>query len=198
MKEHKKLSERQFLVYKELPLPEETGEQRKKNMQLFCDNLELILANSELILKTPEYFHIRHEWSLVGGIYLGSKYIPLGVLIKLWMNDQWLDECPECGGKTYIYCAGGSPLSGSHYTNAVCTTCKKFVDQRKSSGLAVLIKPAFDLCNTFIQKRKILRTKGPVFSWSKGMVGEAIPDRVIEDVVQPVKLKLMIDKLKNS
>jgi hypothetical protein len=192
---HEKLGERQFIFYKELPLPEETGEQRKKNMQLFCDNLELILANSELVLKTPEYFQIRHEWSLVGGAYVGSKYIPLGVLIKLWQNDQWLGECPECGSKTYIYCAGGSPLSGSHYTNAVCTTCKEFVDQKKSSGLAALIKPAFDYCSTHTQNRKILRTKGPVFSWSKGLVGETVPDKVLEDVVQPVELEVMINNL---
>jgi hypothetical protein len=135
---------------------------------------------------------------VVGRAYVGSKYIPLGVLIKLWQYDQWLGECPECGCKTYVYSAGGSPFSGSHYTNAVCITYKKFVYQRKSSGLAVLIKPAFDLTNTYTQKRKILRTRGPVFSWSKGLVGEAVPDRIIEDVVQPVEQELMIDKLNNS
>ena len=197
MHENEKLAEGQAIVNEELPLPEETEKQRVKNMQLFRDNLELILANSELILKTPEFFYIRHAWSLVGGAYVGAKYIPIGVLIKLWKNGEWLGECEKCGEETYIYRAGGSPLSGSHYIKAVCITCKEFVDQKKSSGLALLLKPALDLCNAFTQKRKILRTKGPVFSWSKGLVGERehAQDKVLRDVVQPVELEVMIKSL---
>ena len=88
-------------------------------------------------------------------------------------------------------------MSGSHYSNAVCTTCKKFVDQRKSSGLAVLIKPAFDLSNTYTQKRKILRTRAPFFSWCRGLVGKRkqAPDKVLENVVQPMELEVMINNL---
>ncbi len=40
------LKENQEIIYKELPLPEESEAEFKQNMQLFCDNLELILANA--------------------------------------------------------------------------------------------------------------------------------------------------------
>ncbi len=198
MSEQGKLAENQEIIYEEPTLPEESDEQGKKNRQIFCENLALILENSGLILKTPKYFYIRHEWSLVGGIYAGSKYIPLGVLIKLWQEDKWLDECPSCGGNTYVFCAGGSPLSGSHYTHAVCTACNEIVYRKKTSGLTVLVKPAFNLCNSHTQRRKILRTKGPRFSWSKGLVGEKVPDQVLEDVVKPVSLEAMANNLKKE
>ncbi len=171
MSEQEKLAENQEIIYEELAPPKESEEQRKKNMHLFCDNLELILANSEHILKRPEYFHIRHEWSLIGGIYTGSKYIPLGVLIKLWQDNKWLDECPLCGGKTYVFCAGGSPLSGSHYTHAVCTACNEVVNSKKSNGLTILLKPVFDLYNSHTQKRKILRTRGACLFLEQGSGG---------------------------
>ncbi len=41
------LRENQEIVFKELPLPEESEAKLKQNMQLFCDNLELILANAD-------------------------------------------------------------------------------------------------------------------------------------------------------
>ncbi len=60
------------------------------------------------------------------------------------------------------------------------------------------MKPAFNLCNSHTQKRKILRTKGPRFSWSKGLVGEKVPDKVLEDVVKPVSLETMVNNLKKE
>ncbi len=72
------LKENQEIIFKELPLPEVSDAERAQNMQLFCDNLELIIANADLIMERPEYFYIRHDWMLIGGIYVGSKYIPLG------------------------------------------------------------------------------------------------------------------------
>jgi glycine cleavage system protein P-like pyridoxal-binding family len=47
MHEPEILSEGQTIVYEELLLPKETEAQRKKNMELFCDNLELILAGDK-------------------------------------------------------------------------------------------------------------------------------------------------------
>jgi len=199
MNKQEKLAEGRTIVYEELLLPEETEVQREKNRQLFRDNLELILANSELILKTPEFFYIRHQWSLVGGSYVGVKYIPLGVLIKLWKNGEWLGECNKCGQETYVYSAGGSPLNGGHYTNAVCIHCREFVDQQMGSGLALLLKPALGLCSAFTQRRKILRSRGPIFSWSRGFVGKvkSVPDKILREVVQPVELEVMIASLSN-
>ncbi len=192
------LKENQEIIFKELPLPEESDAERAQNMQLFCDNLKLILANADLVMERPEFFYIRHSWMQIGGIYVGSKNIPLGVLLKLWQSGKWLGDCPDCGGKAYIYEAGGSPLSGSHYRHAVCPVCREIVYSKHGEAFTVLMKPAFDLCDRYSRKQKILRTQGPRFSWSKGVVGEKVPDKILEDVVQPVSLAEMIELLKRK
>ncbi len=190
------LKENQEIIFQELPLPEESDAERAQNMQLFCDNLEMIIANADLIMKRPEFFYIRHDWMLIGGIYLGAKYIPLGVLLKLWLSGRWIGECPDCSGRAYIFKAGGSPLSGSHYCHAVCPVCRKIINSKQVEAFTALMQQAFDLCDSYSQKQKILRTRGPVFSWSKGLVGESVPDQILEDVVKPVSLEEMIGGLK--
>ncbi len=195
MKEGELLADNQTIVYEELPLPEESEEEACKNRQLLCDNIELFLANAELILNTPEYYQIRHSWSYIGSSYIGSRNIPLGLFLQLWQNDLCLGECPHCNGKAYIFQAGGSILSGYYHYNAVCPACREIVSNSLDRGLPALVKPAIDLYNTSIQKRKILRTKGPRFSWGKGVVGEQVPDQILKDVVEPVRLATMIEGL---
>ncbi len=190
------LKENQEIIFKELPLPEESDAERTQNMQLFCDNLELILTNADLVIGRPEFFYIRHDWMLIGGIYVGSKYIPLGVLLKLWQSGSWIGECSDCDGRAYIFKAGGSPLSGSHYCNAVCPVCRKIVNSRQNEAFTELMKQAFDLCDRYNRKQKILRTRGPVFSWSKGLVGKSVPDKILEDVAKPVSLETLVNELK--
>ena len=189
------LADNQIIVYEELPLPEESEREVFKNRQLLCDNLELILANADKIIYTPAYYQIRHGWSYIGSNWIGSRHIPLGVLLQLWQKDLWLGECPHCSGKAYIFQAGGSILSGRYRYDAVCPACREIVANSCNTGLYALIKPAFELYNTTIQKRKILRTKGSRFSWSKGVVGEQVPDQTLEDVVKPASLETMIESL---
>ncbi len=190
------LKDNQEIIFKELPLPEESGAERARNMKLFCNNLELILAKADMVMERPEFFNIRHGWMLVGASYIGSKLIPLGVLLKLWQSGNWLGECPDCGSRAYIFKAGGSPLSGSHYCHAVCPVCRKVINSRQAESFAMLMKPAFDLCNNYNQKQKILRTRGPAFSWSKRLVGENVADQVLEAVTEPVSLAEMIESLR--
>jgi hypothetical protein len=194
---HNELKENQEIIFQELPLPEESDAERAQNMQLFCDNLEMIIANADLIMERPEFFYIRHDWMLIGGIYVGSKHIPLGVLLKLWQSGRWIGECPDCGSRAYIFKAGGSPLSGSHYCHAVCPVCREVLNSKQAETFTVLMKQAFDLCDRYSRKQKILHTRGPVFSWSKGLVGESVPDVILEDVVKPVSLAGMIEALKS-
>lgn len=191
------LKKNQMIIYKEPPLPEESSAEQAKNMKLFCDNLELILANSERIIERPEFFYIRHSWMMVGGIYVGSQYIPLGVLLKLWKNGRWIGECQDCGSRAYVFRAGGSPLSGRHYSHAFCTACRDIKNSKQDEPFTALMIQAFDLCKRYRQQQKILCTHGPRFSWSKGVVGENVPDKILEDVVKPVNLEALIKELNN-
>ena len=190
------LKENQEIIFKELPLPEESDTERAENMQLLCDNFELILDNADLVIEKPEFFYIRYSWMIIGAAYIGAKYIPLGVLLKLWQSGSWIGKCPDCGGRSYIINAGGSPLSGSHSFNLVCQTCRDIIYCKQSGNFAELMKQAFDLCDRYSQKQKILRTRGPVFSWSKGLVGESVPDKILEDAVKPVSLETLVNELK--
>lgn len=47
MNNHEETRGNQEIVYEELSLPEESEDERKNSMQLFCDNLELLLANAD-------------------------------------------------------------------------------------------------------------------------------------------------------
>ena len=109
MDNNNELKENQAIIFKELHLPEESDTERAENMQLFCDNLYLILDNANLVVEKPEFFYIRYSWMLIGAAYIGAKYIPLGVLLKLWRSGRWIGQCPNCEGRAYIFDAGGSP-----------------------------------------------------------------------------------------
>lgn len=196
MKEQDNLAENQFIVYEELPLPKESQAEVRKNKQLLCDSLELILGNAGKIIDTPEFFHIRHEWSYIGSNWVGVRYIPLGVLLLLWQKGLCIDQCPNCSGEIYIFRAGGFVLSGWYRYEAICPSCREIVIGSRNTGLALLIKPAFNLYRSNLQRKKLLRTRGPRFSWSKGVVGEKIPDKFLEDVVKPVNLEKLIYVLK--
>ena len=196
MVSNRELKDNQEIVYRELPLPEESEEEATRDMALLCENLDLILKRADLIMKRPEYFYLRNSWILVGAIYRGSKNIPLGALLKLWLDGKWTGVCPDCGGKAYIYAAGGSLLSGRHYCHAMCPVCRNTEYSLKGTVLYELLDPAFDLCRRYSQQQKILRTQGPRFSWSKGLVGESVPDKILEDAVKPVSLETLVNKLK--
>ncbi len=195
MKEQYNLAENQFIVYEELPLPKEIQAEARKNKQLLCDNLELILGSADKIINTPEFFHIRHKWSYIGSNWVGVRHIPLGVLLLLWQEGLCIDQCPNCRGKIYIFRAGGFILSGWYRYEAICPSCRELVIGSRNTGLALLVKPAFDLYKSNVQRKKLLRTRGPRFSWSKGVVGEKVPDKVLEDVVKPVSLENMVEML---
>ena len=192
------LKDNQEIIYKELPLPEENVEDVARDMVLLCENLDLILERADLIMTRPEYFYLRKSWILVGAIYRGSQHVPLGVLLKLWQDDKWTGECPDCGRKAYVYAAGGSLLSGRHYCHAMCPVCRNTECSLEGTVLYELLDPAFDLCRRYSQKQKILRTRGPHFSWSKGVVGKSEPDKILEDVVKPVSMETLVEELNNN
>ena len=45
--------------------------------------------------------------------------------------------------------------------------------------------------------RKIIRTRGLVFSWSRGLAGKSKSesDKILREVLQPVELEVMIENL---
>ncbi len=55
------LKEKQEIIIKELPLLEEIDAEKAQNMQLLCDDLELSIANADLIMRRPDFFYIKYS-----------------------------------------------------------------------------------------------------------------------------------------
>lgn len=152
------------IVYEELPVPKEDIH---LSLQLFCDNLDLILENANRIISTPKYFHIRHRWSYFGDTTMGSKNIQLGVLVLLWKEKKWISACKECNNETYMYRVGGVSLSGGHQYHAACPNCRKTFYYTGDSGLMALIKPVWIFMRNIINSGKYFAPRALYFPGAK-------------------------------
>ncbi|QEN03322.1 hypothetical protein EW093_00905 [Thiospirochaeta perfilievii] len=97
---------------------------------ILIENLELFIDNLDLILSTPEYYQIPIEHSFAGAAYirnLGRVNLFLGDLLTLWTNDKWTTDCECCSGKIYVISVGGSPLSGRGSATGYCSSCSRVV-----------------------------------------------------------------------
>jgi hypothetical protein len=182
------------IIELEIPLPEKSPEENKKDSELFLKFFQLISDNRNRILEKPEYFYVRFDGAYIAGIMIGGRYIPLGVLILLWNDNKWKAECSNCQDEVFIYAAAGSPFSGRNQYTGVCIGCKKKVYGRLGS-FGVLWGPAFEMCKLYKNTQKILRTKSRWFSWGKGIIGEETPDKIIESGIDAVDIATLIEEL---
>ncbi len=162
--------------------------------EILSHNLQAILDNAEIILSTPEFFYCQPEMAHLGVCWIGGGPIPLGVLVKLWKDGKLILTCPHCNGSLYVFQAGGSPLSGRNSCRGCCIACNESysVFTKQFGGLW---HPIIELMKRHENKPEILKGKHPVFSWSKGLVGESVPDTIIKDSIHGVGLETLIRKL---
>jgi hypothetical protein len=177
-----------------IALPKKTKQERRKEFVLFKENFDLILKYSELIINTPKYFHSYIESSTVSLAYMGGYYAHIGALLQLWEEDSFVDECNQCNGKLYFFQGGGSPLSGGNGCMGICGECGTILCKRLD-GTKALMK-AFDHVKYSLNTRLILRKKGQAFSFKDGLVGDPVPDKVIESGVEPVTMTELLADLR--
>ena len=175
-------------------LPKKTKQERRKEFYLFKENFDLILKYSDLIMDTPRYFHSYLERSVIGLAYMGGYSAPIGALLQLWQKDEFVGECQECSGKLYFFQGGGSPLSGGNCCMGICGECRTILCKRLA-GTKELMK-AFEHVKYNINTRLILRTRGQAFSFKDGLVGDPVPDKVIETGVRPVTMTKLLSDLR--
>ncbi len=83
-----------------------------------------ILRHANLILNTPEYFYC-----LMPGAYLSATFLqesgplPLGILLHLWMQQQWLEVCLRCNKQVYIIGVADGDLLRDAYWWGICPSC---------------------------------------------------------------------------
>lgn len=177
-----------------VPVPDKTKVEQCNDYKLLVENIPLLMSHVEVVVNRAEFFHIRFEFMYLGTSLSGTTYLPLGVVLELWKNDKWIGKCPNCGSKVYIIHAGGFPMSGTHQYSGFCGPCGKQVYNRLSS-FGELLWPVYSKkkCSN---RRKILKTYGRFFSWKYGLIGEDVPDVVIEEGVFPVEISELISYLK--
>jgi len=172
-------------------------EQEAEN-KLFCENLRLIIENSDTILKREEFFFCEFGSAFLSIAYIAKGGpIPLGVLISLWQRGEFIDKCSHCGGDVYIIGAGGSPLSGTHSFWGYCGQCGRKQSGKKPT-LGELWQPVVEMLKRYPNKPIIEKGTRPVFSWREGLKGDYTPDRVIKDKVRGVSLQELVEKLRGG
>lgn len=93
------------------------------------------------ILCMPEIYGIYPLFSGLSLAYAGGGPLSLGMLLELWNAGEWRVPCTNCGGASFIYFAGGSPLSGMNGYAARCPACGARIHGR-AENFAALWRPA--------------------------------------------------------
>ncbi len=188
------LQKNQQIIEQIIFLPERTQEEHRREFQLFTDNFDLIWRNADIIINTPEFYYSYFHCAFISAMFMGNYYLRIGQLLHLWKQNTLVDTCDKCQGPLYIFCAGGSPLSGRNRCSGICGDCKKFSSISLPGCRRVM--EALHFIKTNQNKRKVIRTKGQSFSWGEGLVGEAVPDEVIEEGIQPATFTDVVARLK--
>lgn len=170
-------------------------EQQQEEIDLLTKNFQLIYDHAELIVNTPEYFYCQLEVARLGLMHIGGGCLPLGVLLLLWKEGEFIDKCTSCGHDVYICEACGSPLSGSFIWWGVCPKCESRID---FTGYGFEWKAAFDKMKKYKNEAIIEKGQKPIFSLSKGVVGEYTPDRIIKPKISGISLKDLVRVLKEE
>ncbi len=176
-----------------ITLPEQSKESRQKELELFREHFDLILKYADLIISTPRYFHSYLENSNIGLMYIGGYYAPMGVLLQLWKNNEFVDECDLCNGQLYLFHGGGSPLSGSNKCQGICKECKT-LSQKRLSDVEPLATALKHIKNN-LNYQLIQQTKGEVFSFKDGLTGKPVPDKILEEGIIPVTITELINEI---
>jgi hypothetical protein len=190
------LQKNQKIIEEVVSPSEKSKEENTREFILFRENFNLILEYGDFIIKKPELYYSALSGFSINLAYFGGHQAPLGVLLELWRDGILVCQCEICGGKFYIFCAGGSPLSGTNRCTGICEKCKT-VSSIQLSSTRPIIKALSHLKKN-LNIRKILKTKGQHFSFKDGLVGEPIPDQIIEKSVIPATIEELINEIKNQ
>ncbi|MFW6106724.1 MAG: hypothetical protein ACOC8H_01040 [bacterium] len=172
---------------------------REQQDQLLGEHLKLIPEHSPEILKSERYFYCYagNAYLSIGG-YIGPEgAIPLGVLVLLWQDGKLLDKCQDCGGTVHIIGTAGDHIPGTHRWWGYCTECGRYQEGAKAT-FEELRDPLRQLLREHCNEPVIERGERPRFSWSKGLVGERTPDRIIKPKIEGVSVTTLIRELKEK
>ncbi|MBN1970428.1 MAG: hypothetical protein JXR48_09130 [Candidatus Delongbacteria bacterium] len=101
------------------------NKQESDALVYLSNNLPTILKNSDLILKTPEYYFVTYKLFYIASPYVGTRKLYLGDLVSAWRGNIMVSE--NCCGRVLIYYNTGSILSGKNNYAGICEKCGKII-----------------------------------------------------------------------
>jgi len=185
-----------FIVYAREVIPDKTRAELEKEWSLLTKNLRLIIDNSHKIIQQQKYFHILISAAEISASFLGSRKIPLGVLLLLWKDGLLKDICPICGGEAYIIKAAGSILIGNNKWHGYCTECDEKVSGKCVNFLNVW-RPAFDLKKRYSNYAIIKRYNLKSENWFDKLKETRRADEVFKERVKESSLDELINYLQS-
>jgi len=163
-------------------------------MEMFIDNIELIISHVNAITSRKELFYTELSFGHISTTLTGTAVLPIGVLVLLWRNREFLASCSDCGGRAYIVCAAGSPLSGSHQYTGICPVCRKVVYGTKRT-FRQLYGPALKMAEKYPNYTLMKKTVNHYFS-PGGESKEGITENVVREKIRGFILEELINELK--
>lgn len=197
--------------------PKKSIEDVMKERQLFFDNFDLILDNSETIRKNKQLFYTISPVMHLSAMFFGLRFIPIGVLLLLWEKDKLKERCPGCGDTAYIFNAAGSPMSGRKLCSAYCRNCRKEFSSRDGS-FGSIFGPVHEVLKTYppvIVKKKLFCSTESFLKEERDQVGitaslkamneikirskpEPLPEMIIDDSAADCNMERLIGILKEN
>jgi hypothetical protein len=183
-----------MIIERDIQLPECSPDEKRRELELLRDNLDLILTKTNKIITQPDFFYCYIKAARLGLITFGTWQIPLGVLIQLWNDQSMVVNCPLCQGTLYIVGAGGSPLSGSNSCIGVCRSCSEIISTSVEEFPRIW-QPLLSMRNKHRNTQKVLRKITRCFSWKDGIVGQKTPDIIVQEAIYGVSLDILIQNM---
>lgn len=101
---------------------------------LLCANFALIIDNSAQIVNSPSKYFCSPTSCWLSAAYVGGGPLCLGFLLEGYSNGALLQNCPRCQQPAFIFCLGGSPLSGANFSTVFCRSCDEMTKIKHASG----------------------------------------------------------------
>jgi len=126
-------------------LVEYSGDNPKKDFNLFKDNISLIADNLQKIIETEELYYCNVPHTGIDASFMGGRVLTLGDFATLWQAGKFQYSTDACASVAYIFYAAGSILSGSGSASAIC------LDSGETISRSVNIGQFFHLYDEFIK-----------------------------------------------
>lgn len=96
--------------------------QRFSALNLFIKYFDEIWSHRKMLIRNLDYANIHFTGIYFSVAYLQSPNYNIGLLLRHYMNGDWLAD-NVCCDRVYIVGVGGSPLSGNNTCHGFCRSC---------------------------------------------------------------------------